>query len=121
MNYLLLKYLHIGLATLSVSGFILRWAWKVSGSGLSGHRITRVAPHVLDSVFLASGIMLAIQSHSMPWANGWLAAKVFGLVLYIVLGMAAMRIQAGKGRTLAFVSALLVFGWIVSVALSKSI
>lgn len=120
MNYLLLKYVHIGLAGLSVSGFVLRWALMSGGSRAGFHRIVRVTPHVLDTVFLASGITLAVMSGFQPWNSNWLAAKIVGLVVYIALGMVAMKSKPGAVRNLAFLSALLVFAWVVSVALLKS-
>ena len=61
-----------------------------------------------------------------PWVprrkrTGGLLAKIIGLLLYIGLGMLALRPgRATSLRALAWVAALLVFGWIVSVAISKS-
>ncbi len=121
MNYMFLKNLHAGLAMLSITGFVLRWTWKVLDSGLSAHRVTRIAPHVLDSLLLASGIMLAWLGGLNPWATGWLGAKLAGLVAYILLGIAAMRLHSRQGRGVAFVLALLVFAWIVTVARFKSL
>jgi uncharacterized membrane protein SirB2 len=56
-----------------------------------------------------------------PGAAPWLVAKIAGLLLYIGLGMLALR----PGRPLAlrigaWLAALLCFGWIVSVALTKN-
>jgi uncharacterized membrane protein SirB2 len=53
--------------------------------------------------------------------RGWLPAKIFGLVLYIVLGTVAIKRGRSAGaRTAAGIAALAVLAWIVSVALSKS-
>ncbi|MBP8922981.1 MAG: SirB2 family protein, partial [Thauera sp.] len=52
----------------------------------------------------------------------WVTSKVFGLLAYILLCSVALK----RGRTLgmrvaAFVAALLVYAWIVSVALTKNL
>jgi uncharacterized membrane protein SirB2 len=52
----------------------------------------------------------------------WLAAKIAGLVVYIGLGMVALRHgRTQRVRTVAFGGALMVYGYIVSVALNKSV
>ena len=53
-------------------------------------------------------------------AQGWLTAKVLGLVAYIVLGAVALRRGRTKAaRAPAFVAALLTAGYIVSVAVTR--
>lgn len=92
----------------------------LSGSPLLGHRLTRVLPHIIDTVLLTSAITLAVMLAQYPLVAGWVTAKVFGLLLYIVLGTVALK--RGRTRTVrvaAFAGALLTFGWIISVALTK--
>ena len=55
-----------------------------------------------------------------PFAAGWVTAKVIGLVVYILLGTVALKRGKTKSvRILAFIAAIAVYAWIVSVALSK--
>lgn len=85
------------------------------------HRLTRILPHVVDTAFLASGIALALVSRLDLSASPWLWAKLAGLVAYIVLGSLAIKRAPGlRAKTLCFLSALSVFGWMVSVAVLKS-
>jgi uncharacterized membrane protein SirB2 len=59
--------------------------------------------------------------HDIPISESWLTAKMGGLIAYIVLGVIAMRTAAREARCVpAFLAALLVFGWVLSVAVSKS-
>jgi uncharacterized membrane protein SirB2 len=121
MIYLLLKQVHVGFALLSISGFVLRWTWVMMRSRWSQHRLTKTAPHIIDTLFLTSGLMLAYTIGQYPFFTGWLTAKVVGLLVYILLGMAAMsgRISR-KGKVIAFVAAVSSYAWILSVAMLKS-
>ena len=119
--YFALKHLHVTCVVLSILGFTLRGVWMLSGSALLEHRLTRVLPHVVDSLLLLSAIAMALMIGQYPFVAGWVTAKVLGLLAYIVLGAVALR----RGRTLAlraaaFAAALAVYAWIVSVALLKS-
>jgi len=116
----LLKQIHIGLAIVSISGFVLRWTWLMRGSSLKRHRWKRTLPHIVDTVFLATGILLAISIQQYPWTAPWLAAKLCGLLGYILLGMAAMNMKSSGLRVAAFLGAVVTFAWIISVARLKS-
>jgi uncharacterized membrane protein SirB2 len=122
VDYPFLKSAHMALACVSVCGFVLRWWWKIKGSALSHHVLTRSLPHLVDTLLLGAGVALTVSISQYPLTHGWLSAKLLGLVLYIALGMMAMSGNRSQpSRTLAFCGALLVFGWIVSVARTKSV
>ena len=56
-----------------------------------------------------------------PFSAGWVTAKVIGLLAYILLGTVALKRGRTRGvRIAAFAAAILVYAWIVSVALSKN-
>lgn len=121
-SYILLKYLHVSCAALSGTGFVLRGAWMMLGSPMLAQRWVRVVPHLVDTVLLASAIALALLIEQYPLVDGWLSAKLIALLAYIVLGTIALR----RGRTravriTAFCAALLVFAYIVAVAMTKSV
>ena len=85
------------------------------------HRITRIAPHIIDTLFLASGIALVLSIDVRVLQSGWLLAKLAGLIVYIGLGMIALRFgKTREIRSLAFVGAVATFAYIVGVALAKS-
>lgn len=119
-GYTAVKAIHVGAATLSLALFVLRGAWMMASSARLSQRWVKIAPHVIDTALLASALWLAWQLGA-DGTRGWLAAKIVALLAYIALGMVALKV--GKTRTLrigAFVAALAVFGYIVSVALTKS-
>lgn len=120
MDYLSLKYLHIGLAGLSGGFFLTRGAWMLGQSPLLQNRWVRTLPHMVDTALLSSAVVLAAWSSQYPIAQAWLTAKVLALAVYIILGMVALK----RGRTrrirgVAYFAALLVFSYIVGVAMSK--
>lgn len=84
-------------------------------------RFVRVAPHIIDTVFLGSGIVLVFLLQLNAFSQAWLLAKFTGLVVYIVLGTVALkRGPTLRIRVIAFVAALAVFAYIVGVAVAKS-
>jgi uncharacterized membrane protein SirB2 len=113
--YLLVKYVHVGSVVLSLAGFVARGGLMLAGSPLLQARFVRVAPHVVDTVLLASAIWLSWALQQYPFVHGWLTAKVLGLLAYIVLGAVALR---GR-RPTAFAGALLAAAYVVAVALTK--
>lgn len=119
--YLAVKHLHVFCVMLSGLGFVLRGIWMLRESPLLRHRLTRMLPHVVDTVLLGSAIVLAAMIGQYPFAAGWVTAKVLGLLAYILLGTVALRHAGSMGRrAAAFVAAVVVFLWIVSVALTKN-
>ena len=101
--------------------FFIRGVWMMRDSKLLQHRLVKTAPHVVDTVLLASAIMLAAMTRQYPLDASWLTAKVIALVIYIVLGMIALKHWVGRGaRVCAWLCAQLVFGYIVLVALTRS-
>lgn len=121
MNYTLIKYLHVSCAALSFAGFFARGVLMIRDAPLLYARWVRVVPHVVDTVLLASAIALAAMSRQYPFVEPWLSAKVIALVVYIVVGMFALRRGTTKrGRITAWIAAQFVFIYIVAVAVSRS-
>lgn len=119
--YSTLKLIHVTAAILTISGFFLRGIWMLLESPNLERRLIRIAPHIIDTVFLLTGIGL-IWTLRLPVLNQpWLLTKFAALIAYILLGTIALK--RGKTRSVrmtAFVLALLTFAYIGGVALSKS-
>ena len=121
MSYLALKHLHVTCVVLSGLGFALRGWWMLNDSPLLRARLTRVVPHVVDTLLLGSALLMAWQSSQYPFAQGWLTAKFFGLLAYILCGTMALKRARTRGRRVAFlVLALLAYAYIVGVALTRN-
>ncbi|MDJ0938314.1 MAG: SirB2 family protein [Woeseiaceae bacterium] len=120
--YAALKSLHALLAIVTITGFLLRGFWMITGSPLLDKKLTRIAPHIIDTLFLLSGIAMLVIASMNPLAMPWLLAKFAGLIAYILLGMIALRRGPTPAiRMTAFAAAVAVFAWLYGVALSRSI
>ena len=116
-----LLYTHVGSALVSIGFFMLRGYWMLTENGLLQHKFVRIAPHVVDTVLLASAIALTIIIGQYPFVNSWLTIKLVALGVYIAVGMIALKRGKTKAtRAAAFVAAVLVFLFIVSVALTHN-
>ncbi|MBU6460614.1 MAG: SirB2 family protein [Proteobacteria bacterium] len=121
MLYAELKMVHV--TSVILSGTLFGWrAFRLARS--SGARTwgkgLKVAPHIVDTVLLLSGVSLAILSHQYPFVNGWLTAKILALLLYILVGKMALDSRtptAWRGWT-AFM-AMLIFVYIIGVAWTR--
>ena len=120
MDYLALRYFHIACAALSGSLFVLRGIWMLRESAMLQRRWVRIAPHVVDTLLLASALILVIWSRQYPFVQNWLTAKIIALIVYIALG--AIALKRGRNKTVrvcAFIAALAVFAYIGLVAMTK--
>jgi uncharacterized membrane protein SirB2 len=121
LDYVVLKATHVTCVALSYLGFFARGIWMIRGSALLEQRWVRIAPHVVDTILLASAVGLAFMLRLSPLVQPWLAAKIAGLVLYVILGTIALR--RGRPRALrigAWIAAQATFLYIVAVALTRS-
>jgi len=118
----LTKSIHLICIVLSFSGFFVRGIWMLQGSANLKQRWVKTAPHIIDTLLLASAIVLAVQMRISPLEHSWLMAKIIALLVYIGAGMVALRFGRSRTERLgAWVFGLLMFLYIVSVALSKSV
>ncbi len=120
MAYSLLKQLHLTTIAITLALFVLRGIWMMTASPRLHAHWVRIVPHVNDTLLLASGISLAVLLQQYPLVHGWLTAKFFALILYIVLGTYALRGTTRKQRIAAWFAALLVFGYMVAVAITHT-
>jgi uncharacterized membrane protein SirB2 len=118
--FVLVKYVHVLSVALSVTGFFLRGLLMMRESPLLNARWMKVLPHVNDTVLLIAALSLAAMSGQYPFVADWVTAKVFGVIAYIILGALALRDASTRTMRIAcWLASLVVFGWIVSVALTR--
>lgn len=127
MTYFTFKWIHVSAVALSFCGFAARGLGALRDAAWIRDRRIRVLVHVVDTVLLASAIGMLWILHVSPWALPWLRAKIVGLVVYIALGSMALGPErffpageAGRSRLVCWIAALIVFAYIVAVALTKN-
>jgi uncharacterized membrane protein SirB2 len=120
MDYATLKTIHMSAVAISGAGFFARGVGMLNDATWVGHRIAKTVPHVVDTVLIVSAIWLAWLLRLGPSNAPWITAKIVGLLVYIGVGMVALRFGRTKGaRAAAWLLAMLTFAYIVSVAITK--
>ena len=121
MDYASIKLIHQSAVVLSGLGFAVRGIASMRGAQWTQSRLAKRLPHIVDTVLLLSAVTLAAMLHLNPAHAPWLMAKILSLLLYIALGMVALRPRFGwKIRATAWALALVVLAWIATVAVLKN-
>ena len=116
-----IKAAHVVAVLCSGGLFLLRGALVQAGAPAAARMAmaapTRYLSYTVDTALLTAALMLLTILPGAVFANGWLAVKLVLLVAYVVLGTLALR----RGRTPAarracYVAALVVFGFMLTVA-----
>jgi uncharacterized membrane protein SirB2 len=113
-----IRWVHIAMVVCSGSLFLLRGLLVQLGR----ERIAMAAPvrylsYTIDTTLLTAALMLlTILPHGF-FANGWLTVKLVLVVVYVVLGVYALRRgRTPRARLASYVAALLVFAFIITIA-----
>ena len=114
-----MRFIHLALAYLTVVGFVVRAIWALTGSSMREQRLVKVLPHVVDTLLLVLGVVMAYQLSLSPFA-GWLGAKLVGLLAYIGFGVVTMRGKTRAVQLVGLVGALVSVGYIFAVAFSRN-
>ncbi|EMA3754120.1 SirB family protein [Salmonella enterica] len=124
MTIAMLLTFHLICVALSVSLFVARYWWRYCGHALAAARWTRITPPVIDTLLLLSGIGLIAKTPILPFteSGSWLTEKLFGVIIYIVLGFIALdyrQARSQQARFIAFPLALVVLYIIIKLATTK--
>lgn len=115
------KAVHVGAVVASGALFAMRGALAIAGRRRVALRAPlRYASVVIDTVLLAAGATLVAMLPSALFANHWLAVKLVLLVVYIALGIVALRAADRHPRRAAacYAFALVAFLAMIGIALA---
>lgn len=116
--YAQIKFVHIAAVIASGSLFTLRGLLMLAGSRVANHAALRFLSYAIDTTLLTAALMLVTILHQYPFVQAWLTVKVLLLIVYIVLGVFALRRARTRARRAGFfVAALAVFAFIIGVAI----
>jgi len=112
-----IKAVHIAMVLLSGMLFALRGAAVMLGGRWPMSLPVRWSSYAIDTTLLTAAMMLLTFLPSGLFANGWLTMKVVLLVIYVVLGMFALkRARTPRARAVFYALALLTYGWMLTIA-----
>lgn len=116
--YSQLRLIHITAVCLSGGLFFLRGLLlNVLSRPWAMAAPVRYASYAIDTVLLTAAIMLTTIVRQYPGLDAWLSVKVALLVVYIGLGTFALkRGRTARARTVSWIAAMAVFGFMVTVA-----
>ena len=115
----MIKIFHLTFILLSIVSFVGRVILSETHPTLLKQKMVKIAPHVINSLLLLSGITLVFQGGWLSTDYGWIIAKIIALLGYIGLGMVVIY-NRGTTRWLAFVGAMACFVYIGIVAVTKN-
>lgn len=117
----MIKLIHMSTAFISISLFLLRGFWVYRDSTMMNEKWVKIVPHINDTILLITAVILALTIQQYPFVDSWLTAKFTALFIYIILGMFALKhAKELKNKVMFFVLSLLMFGYIVGVALTRT-
>ena len=114
----MIKIIHLTFVLLAISSFVGRFVLLNTQPDVLKQKIFKIAPHVIDTLLLLSGITLVFQGQWLSGEYGWLVAKIMVLCGYVALGRLAMHSE-GTLRWQAFAGAMACFLYIIMVAVTK--
>lgn len=117
--YSQIKIVHLSCVLLSGSLFATRGLMMLRGLPLGRHAVLRWLSYVNDSILLTDGLLLMQITRQYPIRNDWMSVKLTLLLIYIGLGVMALRqSQTWRRRLTFFALAILVFATMLSIARS---
>lgn len=117
--YIAYKHLHLLLVALSVGLLFLRFGLSFYNKALLQKKFLKIAPHVVDTFLLLSGVMLMLTLQQYPFVHGWLTEKFIAIIAYILTGFMALKGRTTFIRWMCFLGALGWLGLILRVASTK--
>jgi uncharacterized membrane protein SirB2 len=118
--YPVVKSVHVAAAGASGLVFLVRGLLVQAGMDRWAQTApVRFASYGIDTALLVAGLMLVTMLPGAVFANHWLAVKLTLVVVYIVLGVFALRrARARRTRAVFLAAAVTAYALIVGIALA---
>ena len=116
-HYLQLRAIHMGAATLSILLLLLRGlSYSVIRARWARSKPSRWLSHGVNGTLVAAAVLLSTVIQQFPLTHPWLTVKLLLLLAYLLLGHFAVNGLSASVRWLALGGAILIFGFVGSVA-----
>ena len=114
-----IRLFHVSCVALSGGLFLSRGLLQIGDAPLANAGALRIASYVIDTALLGAGISLSLLLHQYPFIDAWLTVKVLLLVVYIRLGLVALKRAQTRGvRIIAYLGAMATYAFIIGVAVT---
>ncbi|BAJ03337.1 SirB2 family protein [Shewanella violacea] len=112
--YPAIKHIHLTFVAASVLFFIVRFVLHMRQSPIMDKKLFKIAPHVIDTLLLLSGLTLCFTIQQYPFIDPWVTEKLGAVLAYIVL--ATISLKANRGKLFKVFAALGAIAWVVYAA-----
>jgi uncharacterized membrane protein SirB2 len=111
--------LHKTTVLLSIVGFFARGIGHIFDQAWVKKKPVKILPHIIDTLLLVSAFALVFVT-AFSFSDGWIIAKIVGLIAYIGLGLMAFRFAKTRTqKAIYWLLALIVVFYVVAVAVHK--
>jgi len=112
-------FFHLSFIFLSITLFTVRVLLSQFKPDVLQKPLLKIAPHVIDTFLLISGISLLVRGNWLEGDYAWVVSKFIVLLAYIGLGAMTMRSCCALKRWLTFTAAVGCYAYIILIAISK--
>ena len=114
--YMIVKHTHFTIIALTFIFFIINFALTMKGSEKVNHKLLKIGPHILYTLFICTFIYLVIVNplNLYPFVNGWASSKLAGFVFYVLsITLALKWAKSTAWRIVGLISAVF---WLIMTA-----
>ncbi|KXI30755.1 SirB2 family protein [Paraglaciecola hydrolytica] len=108
--YEAVKHIHMNAMLLSVIFFILRFVLTLKTSPLLQKKWLKVAPHIIDTLWLLSALGLCVILQRYPFVDAWVSEKLLALLMYML--MVTIALKLAKTHLMRFIGLIGAFSWL---------
>jgi uncharacterized membrane protein SirB2 len=101
------------LAAISIALFTLRFIWTLANSAKLQAKWVKISPHIVDTLLLSVGLVMAIQYSINPAEQLWFLEKLLAVVAYIFTGYYTLKIA--RNKTMQIIGYLGAMGWVLLI------
>lgn len=107
------KHIHMTLAVLSISLFTLRFIWTFINSNKLQAKWVKITPHIIDTLLLIIGVVMAVQYSMNPIEQLWLGEKILAVFAYIFTGYFTLKLA--RNKPMQIIGYLGAIGWVMLI------
>jgi len=101
------------LAVFSIGLFTLRFILLLLESKKLNSKWLKISPHIIDTLLLTIGVVMAVKLSINPLEQLWLAEKLLAIAAYIFTGYYTLKLA--RNRTMQIIGYLGAMGWVMLV------